>query len=169
VRSEGSDIVVVPIDDARPFIYAAERIIPTNSLQQAVQAVESAQFREATDVTAPAWVKPAGAEKVVIKPGRHGPGVFDFTVSSRGGAAIIANESYYRAWRASSDGGSLATFPANVDRLGIVVPAGQVHVTVAFGRRNLLVYFALLVSVLALAAEVFLMARSRYASAAPAR
>jgi len=69
-------------------------------------------------------------------------------IDAIGPALLMINESYFNAWVA--DG--LRTTPIDLDRLGVLVPAGQHHIELRFGRRRTVVIAAWLLSSLALLA-----------------
>ena len=60
-----------------------------------------------------------------------------------------------------SNGQELETLPLDVDRLGIIVPAGTHTIALTFGRHHALVVLAWLVSLLTLAAVEVLDRRTR--------
>jgi hypothetical protein len=65
-------------------------------------------------------------------------------VSTPAPAILMVNETYFRAW----DAGGLATFPLNLDRLGVAVPAGDHTITLRFGKRRGVVFAAWAISLL---------------------
>ncbi|HEV2722085.1 MAG TPA: hypothetical protein VG323_18840 [Thermoanaerobaculia bacterium] len=76
-------------------------------------------------------------------------------------ALLFVNETYFRAWVARAEGRELETLPLDVDRLGVIVPAGTHTVTLTFGRHHAAVVVAWIVSLLTLALVQVLNCRAR--------
>lgn len=102
-----------------------------------------------TTATAPRpFVSPAAARVTAVRQSSD----FEIDITTPAPALLFVNETYFRAWAAETDGHELETMPIDVDRLGVVVPAGTHTVRLTFGRHHLLVCVAWLVSLLTLAA-----------------
>jgi hypothetical protein len=93
------------------------------------------------------FVSPATARVTAV---REHP--FEIDVVTPAPALLFVNETYFHAWAARSGGQELETMPLDVDRLGVVVPAGTHTIALTFGRHHALVALAWLVSLLTLAA-----------------
>src|SRR6185436_2348880 len=108
-------------------------------------------------VTAPRpFVSPAGARVTAV---REHP--FEIDVTTPAPAPLSVNETYFRAWVARADGIDLETMPLDVDRLGVLVPAGTHTIDLTFGRHHTAVIAAWLVSLLTIAAVEVLDRRAR--------
>jgi hypothetical protein len=69
-------------------------------------------------------------------PGASIRGATRDAIDVTGPALLFVNQSYFRAWVARSGERELETLPLDLDRLGVVVPAGEHHLTLRFGRRR---------------------------------
>jgi len=114
-----------------------------------VPLIESATFDPHTVAAAPIdFVSPPDAavvsygERIVV-------------VNTSAPALLLVNETYFRAWVARANGRELRTLPIDLDRLGIIVPAGRSTVTLTFGRYHAAVVVAWIVSTLLLVALLF--------------
>ena len=70
----------------------------------------------------------------------------DIRVTTPAPAILFVNETYFRAW----DAGGYETFPLDVDRLGILVPAGDHTIHLQFGRHHTAVALTWALSLLVL-------------------
>ena len=105
--------------------------------------------------TAPrAFVSPAEARVTAIR----GP---EIDVTTPAPALLFVNETYFHAWSATAEGRELETMPLDVDRLGVIVPAGTHRIVLTFGRHHALVVGAWILSLLTLAAVEVLDRRAR--------
>jgi len=73
---------------------------------------------------------------------------FRANLEAASAGTIVTRETWFRAWRVTVDGSDVATFPANIDRLGFVVPGGLHEVEAVFGRRNRYVVVSAFLSLL---------------------
>ena len=80
------------------------------------------------------------------------PQSLEVTTIASARAIVLVNETYFSAWVATANGRHLPTFPIDLDRLGVEVPAGTTTVTLRFGRHRTLVAAAWVISSLALLA-----------------
>jgi hypothetical protein len=104
------------------------------------------------------FVSPAGARVTAV---REQPQSLEIDVTTPAPALLFVNETYFRAWVARANGRELETMPLDLDRLGVLVPAGTHTVTLAFGRHHALVVVAWLVSLLTIVAVEVLDRRTR--------
>jgi len=74
-----------------------------------------------------------------------------------GPALVMVNQSYFRSWMAREGSTHFRTEVVDLDRLGVVVPAGTHHVELRFGRRRTLTIAAWLISSLVLLASLFVL------------
>ena len=112
-------------------------------------------------VAAIAWgsfVSPVSARITAL---RERPQSLEIDVTTPAPALLFVNETYFRAWDARAEGRALATTLLDLDRLGVVVPAGTHTVTLTFGRHHAAVAVAWIVSLLTLAAVQILDRRAR--------
>jgi hypothetical protein len=71
----------------------------------------------------------------------------ELRVTTPSPAILFVNQTYFRAW----DAGDLPTFPLDIDRLGIAVPAGERTIVLRFGRHRSAVAATWAISLLVLA------------------
>ena len=127
--------------------------IGVRSVNEEVQTIESGHFDEHAAALAPAqfanFTSPPSAKITA-----YAEGLQDVTVSltTPAPALLFVNQSFFRAWSARSGDRELATVPLDIDRLGIVVPAGQHKIFLQFGRHRTAVVIAWIVSSLLLLA-----------------
>lgn len=69
-------------------------------------------------------------------------------------SVVVINQSYFRGWVVRAGDRELETFPIDLDRLGVIAPAGQ-PLTIEFGRRRTAVVVAWVLSSLMLVALLF--------------
>jgi len=102
-----------------------------------VQWIEQKGFDPHSAALAPAeyanFASP-GAARIT----RYAEGLQDIEVSvtTPGPALLLVNQSYFRAWTARSAGRSLSILPLDIDRLGVIVPAGSHRIALRFGRHR---------------------------------
>jgi hypothetical protein len=113
--------------------------VAAHSVNDAVRVIETS-----ADHVAPAAFDSAPDARV-LSYARNGQTI---VIDAVGPALVMVNESYFHAWFA--DG--FRTMPVDLDRLGVLVPAGQHHIELRFGRRRTLTIAAWLLSSLALLA-----------------
>ena len=119
----------------------------------AVGSVEAIDVR--TTAIAPRVIaSPPEARVTAIRP-------FAIDVTTPAPALLFVNETYFRAWVARAEGRELETLPLDVDRLGVIVPAGTHTVTLTFGRHHAAVVIAWVISLLTLALVQVLDRRAR--------
>lgn len=149
--------------------------LPAHSVQEAVQAIETPSFRPGVDAVIPAPGRRLAAGRVTSL--TRSDGRINLTVVCDGDALLRLGESYWSAWTAVAVRGTtgssesvltLRTLPVDLDRLGVIVPAGSWRVTITFGRHRHLVAAAWFLSTV-LAAVGAASWRLRKSSAAPAR
>jgi hypothetical protein len=168
--AERNALFALPIRAPLPYIVVVRQAIGVRSLQEAVARIESPAFDEHTTTVVPASLAtvpaPATVLKVTIRPQE-----LTIAVDARGPSLLVVNESWFSAWTATAGGGTaLRTFPANIDRLGIAIPAGRSTISLRFGRHRQSIAVAWAGSTLLLiAAAVALFRRSKNSTAAPAR
>ena len=132
-----------------PRAFIVPRAVAMRSVTEAVQTIESPTFDERTTAVAPInFASPPDARVTSFV---EKPQSLEIGVQSSQPALLFVNETFFRAW----DAGRLATLPLDLDRLGILVPAGETHVTLRFGRHRSAVAIAWLFSTLLISAALF--------------
>lgn len=135
--------------DPLPRAFIVPHTIAVRSVPEAVQTIESPSFDERTSAVAPMnFISPPDARVTSFI--EH-PQSLEIVTHSSAPALLFVNETYFRAW----DAGPYATVPFDLDRLGIIVPAGDTHVTLRFGRHRAAVAIAWLFSTLLVSAALF--------------
>ncbi len=146
-----------------PSAWIVPRAIGVRSVNEEVGLVESGRFDEHAGALAPAalanFVSPPAAKITGYAESLQDIVV---SVSTPTPALMLVNQSFFRAWSARTGDHELVTLPLDIDRLGVVVPAGQHDVRLQFGRHRTAVVVAwmvssilLLAAALALRIEVF--------------
>jgi len=149
--SELPPVMVVPV------------VLPATSLRQAVAIFEDPRFDERTFAVAPARF--GGFRSAPMRHLRyqeHGQTIF-ITLDAEGAVLLLVNQSYFAAWVARAGNAELATFPVDIDRLGIFVPKGTTSIALHFGRRRLAVAVAWCASLLLMLAVLAIEIRDRRA------
>ena len=135
------------VEGALPAAWIVPRVVGVHSVNEEVDLIESGTFDEHTAALAPspfsALVSPPNARIT-----HYTEGLQDITlsVSTPANALVLVNQSFFRAWSARVDGRELTTLPLNIDRLGIVVPAGDHRISLRFGRHRVAVAIAWIAS-----------------------
>jgi len=144
------------MEGALPMAWIVPHVIGVHSVNEEVQWIESGQFDEHAVALAPApfanFVSPPAAKVTA-----YGEGLQDITlsVSTPAPALLFVNQSFFRAWSARSADRELTTLPLDIDRLGIIVPAGNHTIVLQFGRHRTAVVIAWLASSLLLLVAAF--------------
>jgi hypothetical protein len=128
-------IHVFEVSGALPMAMGVGAIASTRSINEAVDRIEDPAFDpRKLGFGPPGWESEGNVTVTRIE---RSAGEWKIELRAEEGGGLLVNESFFRAWRAvDQHGGELGTFPLNVDRLGIRVPAGTSRVTVSFGRRH---------------------------------
>jgi hypothetical protein len=124
-------------------------IVP-HSIVGALPDFESPSFDPRVSAIAGRLVVSPDAARVTAV--RERSGSLEVDVTTPAPALLFVNETYFRAWVARADGRELETMPLDLDRLGVLVPAGTHTVALTFGRHHAAVAIAWLVSLLTIAA-----------------
>jgi len=130
-----------------PPAFVVPRVVGVRSVNEAVGLIEGNAFDERTSAIAPSrWNGFTSDGRVTSY--RESVQSIEIGVAGRGPMMLFVNQSFFTAW----DAGGLPIVPLDLDRLGVVVPAGVTHVTLRFGRHRTLVVAAWVVSSLLLLA-----------------
>jgi hypothetical protein len=126
---------VFEVPGSLPMVTGVGAIASTRSINEAVDRIEDPAFDPRTlGIGPPGWESEG---MVTVSRFERAAGQWKIELTAEGSGVLLVNESFFRAWRAvDQDGRALGTFPLNVDRLGIRVPAGTSRVSVSFGRRH---------------------------------
>jgi hypothetical protein len=133
---------------ALPRAMIVPQIAGVDTVQNAVQRIESNAFDEQTTAAGPADLNGfrSPAQATILSVGQ-GSQALEIRIVTPAPAVLMVNETYFRAW----DAGGLRTFPLDLDRLGIMVPAGERTILLRFGRHRTAVLASWTVSLLLLA------------------
>jgi hypothetical protein len=143
------------IPGALPRVFIVPRTIAVRTVTEAVNAIESPAFDEhAAAVAGIAFTSPPDARVTSFVERAQS---LEIGVTSSAPALLFVNETYFHAWDASG----LRTLPLDLDRLGVLVPAGTTHVTLRFGRHHVAVAIAWLLSTLVVVAALIEMFNRR--------
>ena len=141
---------------ALPRAMIAPRAVGAASIQDVVRTIENPKFDERSAVVTPprldGFLSPADARVTSVVEGVQS---LEVSVKTSGPALLFVNETYFRGWVARSGDRELQTVPLDLDRLGVLLPAGDSTVTLRFGRRRGLVAAALVLSNLLLLLSAF--------------
>lgn len=132
------------VQGALPRAMFVPSVIAATTVRETVEAIEAAQFDERRTAIGPSTM--TGSEAARITAMEEKPQRLTIRVATPAPAILLVNETYFRAW----DAGSFATFPLDLDRLGIAVPAGEHTITLRFGKRRVAVFGAWAISLLLL-------------------
>ncbi|MBK5260677.1 MAG: hypothetical protein JJE51_13895, partial [Thermoanaerobaculia bacterium] len=135
-----------------PAAYVPGAIVIARTIYEEAAAIERPSFDERRTIVTPAPAPLAAAR--VASYGEEGQTI-RIGVEASGPSLVVVNQTWFSAWDARADGVTLSTMPVNVDRLGIIVPAGRTAVTLRFGRQRALVTLSWLISSAALLAALF--------------
>lgn len=133
---------------ALPRAIFIPKIAAATTLREAIDLIESPQFDEQTTAVGPRQL--AGMQlspQAAITSIAERVQALEIRVTTPAPAVLLVNETYFHAW----DAGGLRTFPLDVDRLGILVPAGERTITLRFGRHRTAVLATWMISLLVLA------------------
>jgi hypothetical protein len=141
------------VDGALPMAWIVPRAIGVQSVNEEVQMIESGRFDEHFGALAPSsfagLTSPAAARITSYAESLQDIAI---SVSTPAQALLFVNQSFFTAWVARSGDRELTTLPLDIDRLGVVVPAGQQTIVLRFGRHRLAVVIGWIVSSLLLLA-----------------
>jgi hypothetical protein len=126
---------VFEVSGALPMAAGVRVVESTRSINQAVDRIESPAFDpRKLGIGPPGWESEG---TITVNRIERTAGEWRIELTADEAGSLLVNESFFRAWRAvDQDGRALGTFPLNIDRLGIRVPAGTSRVSVSFGRRH---------------------------------
>jgi hypothetical protein len=137
-----------------PYAFFPAGVIEARDIEQEAYATE--RLGDLRTVVAP--------RSVVVGPARvtryreRGQRI-TIDVASPQPALLFVNQTYFSAWDARANGRGLETLPLDVDRLGVIVPAGTSRIELRFGRHHMAVAGAWIASSLLLMASLLIQIR----------
>jgi hypothetical protein len=139
------------VDGTLPPAWIVPRAIGVRSVNEEVSLIESGRFDPRTAALAPTSIANV-ASPPSARVTRYAEGLQDITIaiSTPAPALLLVNQSFFRAWSARTENRELTTVPLNIDRLGIVVPAGDHVIALQFGRHRTAVVIAWIASSIAI-------------------
>lgn len=141
-----------------PPAMAMPVVLGARDLREAVLTVEDPRFEPRTFAVAPQRFHGFRSARVRnLRYLEHGQTIY-VRVDADGPVMLLVNQSYFAAWNTK-----LETFPVDVDRLGVLVPAGTKLVTLHFGRQRIAVAVAWIASIVLLLAVLAIEIRDRRA------
>ena len=133
-----------------PYLSSPRKVTAVRLVNDAVKRIESADFDPSQEALIPASFASTVTSKANLGDMTRSPDTLRFRSNSSGVSCVVVSESYFHAWVARVDGKEVASFPANLDRLGFLVPPGSHSIELTFGRHRTLVFFAMIASALLL-------------------
>ncbi len=144
------------VRDALPQAFFPTRAMAARDIYGEADATE--RFADVTTVVTPRSV-PVGPGRVIRYSWKGQRIAID--VETPQPALLFVNQTYFSAWDARANGRSLETLPLDIDRLGVIVPAGTSHIELRFGRYRAAIALAWILSSLALLALALVEIRNR--------
>lgn len=140
------------VPGALPPAFFVERTVPARDIYAEAATLESEAFDERTAAVVP---RPTATAQGRVTGYREDVQTIEVDVVTNGTALLVVNQTFFRSWIARSGDRVLTTLPADVDRLGVIVPAGAHQIVLRFGRYRTAVAVTWIVSLLLLIAVVF--------------
>jgi uncharacterized membrane protein YfhO len=147
------------IAQAFPYAFFPTRVLAARDIY--AEAVATEKVSNLVTVIAPRVVAAAPAR--VLRYSERGQRI-TIDVDAPQDSLLFVNQTYFRAWDARAQGRPLETLPLDVDRLGVIVPAGTTRIDLRFGHYHAAVAIAWIASSLLLIACFFVENRDRRAS-----
>jgi len=114
-----------------PDAFIVPRAIGVRTISDAVNTIESAAFDPRAVAIAPMRLD-GFRSSPSARIGRVVSGNDRIEIDVDGPALVLVDASYFRAW----DAGGIETFPLDLDRLGLIAPAGASKIVLRFGRHR---------------------------------
>lgn len=141
-----------------PPVLAVPLALGTRDLREAARVMKDPRFDPRAFAVAPHRFHGFRSARIRhLRYLEHGQTIY-IRVDAAGPVMLLVNQSYFSAWNTP-----LETLPVDIDRLGVLVPAGTKLVTLHFGRQRIAVAVAWIVSVLLLVAVLAIEIRDRRA------
>jgi hypothetical protein len=169
-RAPAGDVLVYEMADSRPFLWIPRELVTVRHAGAAVQRIESPGHDVLSTAVIPSYVPetdqdPGATARLLDRRSQN----LRFAMRASSATVVVVNKTWFSAWRASSGGEHLLTFPTDIDRMGILVPAGDREVSLTFGRRRHLTGGSWLISIGLLLSSLGISIWSRIRTAVPAR
>ena len=137
VRARYLRICGCAVDGALPMAWMVPHAIGAGNVNDEVRMIESGRFDEHTAALVPAQFgnlsSPPTARVTAYAERMQEIAI---SVSTPAPALLFVNQSFFSAWVATSGDRELTTLPLDIDRLGVIVPAGQQTIVLRFGRHR---------------------------------
>lgn len=159
VREQYLRIMGCNLARSLPWAFFPARVVVARDLY--AEAASTERLGDLTTVVAPADV-PVAPGRVVHYEQKGQQTIID--VETPQPALLFVNQTFMQAWDARANGRALQTVPLDIDRLGVVVPAGTSRIELRFGRHHGAVALAWILSSAALLAYAFVELRNRRTS-----
>jgi hypothetical protein len=117
-----------------PRFFLVHQVRAASSLEEARALIDRREidFRQTAIADAPIPLPPVTPGSEEVKVVDYRPNEFDLDVRSRGGALLVASETYYPGWQAWVDGRPAAIHLVDIALRGVVVPDGAHRVRMEF-------------------------------------
>lgn len=147
-RAWGRDVFLFAIERPRPLVWVPRRALPAGDAGEAIRLIETPTYDPSIEMIAPRTtvLSPEIAPPRRLELADWNSQGFVLETESDRAFPVVLNQTFFSAWRAESGGEELETFPADLDRLGILVPAGRHRVRVGFSRQRGVIGSALALS-----------------------
>jgi hypothetical protein len=144
------------IAQAFPYAFFPTRVLAARNIY--AEAVATEKVSDLITAVAPRSVAAAPAR--VLRYSERGQRI-TIDVHAPQESLLFVNQTYFGAWDVRSHGRVLETLPLDVDRLGVIVPAGTTRIDLRFGHYHAAVAIAWIASSLLLIACFFVENRDR--------
>ncbi len=131
-----------------PDAMIVPRAIAAADLAESIRDVESPQFDEHQEAVGPAELRGFVSAPGRVVSCREIGQTVRVDLETSGPVLLFVNQSFFDSWVATARGQELDTVPLDIDRLGVVVPAGVTTVELRFGRYRRVVDAAWIASAL---------------------
>ena len=158
VREQYLRIMGCHVDGALPWAFFPTRAVVAPDLYAEAAATE--RLGDLSTVVAPIAVPVAPGRVVHYE--QNGQRTF-IDVETPQPSLLFVNQTYFQAWDVRANGRCMQTLPLDVDRLGVIVPAGASRIELRFGRHHTAVALAWILSSAALLACALVELRNRRA------
>ena len=140
---------------ALPLAMIVPATLPARNLIEAVRTMESPRFNERIVAVAPMSIAGFRSASGRVESYAEDGQTLRITVDAAGPVLLMVNQTFFENWVARIGDTTLETLPLNVDRLGVIVPAGRHQISIAFGRRRIAVIVGWIVSAALLLGSAF--------------
>ena len=156
IREQYLRIMGSGVPGALPWAFFPTRAVVAHDIYAEAAATE--RLGDLTTVVAPASVT-VGPGRVLSYRQEGQRTLID--VETPRPALLFVNQTYFQSWDVRANGRAVPTVPLDIDRLGVIVPAGTSHIELRFGRHHIAVALAWILSSAALLACALVELRNR--------